>query len=62
MNLHRIEAKVHLTNLASQKTLQKFGFQQEGILRDKLKAGNNYLSVGIYALLSTDFRIKKSDN
>jgi len=34
MNLHRIEAMTATYNMASIKTLLKFGFVQEGVLRE----------------------------
>jgi hypothetical protein len=34
--LHRVEAKVRLGNQASMGVLQKLGFQEEGILRERI--------------------------
>ncbi|RDI38508.1 GNAT family N-acetyltransferase [Falsibacillus pallidus] len=55
MNLHRIEAEVDTRNAASSHLLRKFGFVDEGILRDCEKEGDNYISLLSMSLLSNEY-------
>jgi ribosomal-protein-alanine N-acetyltransferase len=58
MNLHRIEAFIGPANLASQKLVQKKGFQKEGVLREHyFKQGVTEDSI-VYSLLNTQHRSK----
>ena len=58
--LHRIEAHVALPNLASVRVLQKLGFQEEGLLRERLFENNRFHDEKAFALLKSDFRQKGS--
>lgn len=60
MNLHRIEAFVGPSNTASQKLVQKMGFQKEGLLREHyFKKGVAEDSI-VYSLLKTEYGSNKS--
>lgn len=55
MNLNRIEADIVAGNDASMRVLEKLGFQQEGILRERVYKDGEYHNVHLFALLSKDF-------
>lgn len=50
-HIHRIEALVFATNIASQKALRKNGFLQEGIRQRAVYKNGTFLNDGIWALL-----------
>jgi ribosomal-protein-alanine N-acetyltransferase len=50
--LHKIIANAYETNSASQRVLEKLGFQQEGVLRDQAYVRGEYLDVIRYGLLA----------
>lgn len=51
---HRIEAFVHVDNIASQRTLKRLGFRCEGgPLRDYWCVGGQFASVMVYALITS---------
>lgn len=49
--LHRIEAQVALPNHASAQVLRKLGFQEEGILRERLYVDHQFYDEKMFALL-----------
>lgn len=55
-NLHRVEAKVRLGNDASMRVLQKLGFQEEGILRERIFVNNQFYDVKLFSLLKSEYR------
>jgi ribosomal-protein-alanine N-acetyltransferase len=55
MGLHRVEAQVHLQNLASIKLLSKLGFVQEGCMREAGFWLGSQHDLQLYALLRRDF-------
>ncbi|QPC82308.1 GNAT family N-acetyltransferase [Phototrophicus methaneseepsis] len=54
MNLNRIEADVVKGNHASMHVLQKIGFKQEGVLRQRLRKGGKYYDLHLFGLLRCD--------
>lgn len=54
IHLHRIEAQVASPNLASARLLEKLGFQEEGCLRDRQYANNQFVDERIFALINTN--------
>lgn len=54
-NLHRIEAEVVVDNIASARTLQKLGFREEGILRERLFVNEHFYDMKIFALLRSEY-------
>lgn len=52
--IHRIEALVETGNTASENVLKRLGFTYEGCMRDCEIKNENYISLSIYSLLSTD--------
>ncbi len=55
MQLNRIEATVMLPNIASMRLLQKLGFQEEGILRERGFWKGNFHDLKMFALLKKDY-------
>ncbi|WP_158972562.1 GNAT family N-acetyltransferase [Paraglaciecola sp. L3A3] len=53
--VHRIEAYILPTNQASEKLIQKHGFQLEGTLREKSYWGETFHDMNIFALLRRDW-------
>ena len=54
MGLNRIEADIVKGNMASMRVLEKDGFKQEGVLRQRLRKGGKYYDVYQYGLLRSD--------
>jgi len=52
--LHRIEAHVVVSNLASLGVLQKLGFKKEGFLRERFYENNHFHDEWVFALLKSD--------
>ncbi|HEY7122980.1 MAG TPA: GNAT family protein [Ktedonobacterales bacterium] len=52
LHLHRIEAQVASPNLASARLLEKFGFQEEGRLRDRQYVNHQFVDESIFALIT----------
>ena len=55
MQLNRIEATVMLPNIASMKLLEKLGFQEEGILKERGFWKGNFHDLKMFALLKKDY-------
>jgi [ribosomal protein S5]-alanine N-acetyltransferase len=55
MNLHRVEALTATYNTASIKTLEKFGFTYEGLLREHYLVDGKHEDSPIYSLLRHEF-------
>ncbi len=55
MNLNRIEATIDPTNAASQKLVKKFGFTQEGILRQHYIRNGEIQDSLIFSLLREEY-------
>ncbi len=54
IHLHRIEAQVAYPNLASTRLLEKLGFQEEGRLRDRQYANNQFVDERMFGLINTN--------
>lgn len=56
-DVHRVEAMVEPSNLPSRQLLEGLGFACEsGVLRDRLKVGDAYRDMVMYALLASDWK------
>lgn len=53
-DLHRLQAFTAVENKASQRVLQKVGFQREGMLRGFFYYRGNFVDLCVFSLLSTD--------
>lgn len=56
MNLNRIEAFVSPQNIPSLKLMQKFGFQQEGHLRQHYNKNDEIQDSAVFSLLKHEYR------
>ena len=54
-NLHRVEAEVLLGNVASMRVLQKLGFQEEGVLRERVFVNDQFYDVKLFGLLKREY-------
>lgn len=54
LGLHRLYATPFVPNLASQRALEKAGFQREGLLRHHWRKDGVYLDAFIYGRIATD--------
>lgn len=55
MLLNRIEADIHPDNLASARTLERLGFQREGLLRERWFVEGEVSDTVLYGLLQRDW-------
>ncbi len=55
-DLHRIEADIDPRNAASARTLERQGFQHEGVLRERWIVGGEVCDTAFYGLLARDFK------
>jgi RimJ/RimL family protein N-acetyltransferase len=56
LQLHRLEADIDPRNLASARSLEKLGFQREGLLRERWLVGDEVCDSALYGLLASDWR------
>jgi [ribosomal protein S5]-alanine N-acetyltransferase len=55
LDLNRLEADIDPRNLASAKTLERLGFQKEGLLRERWIVSGEVSDTGFYGLLRKDW-------
>ena len=55
LDLHRIEAEIDPRNAASRKTLERLGFQHEGLLRERWVVNGETSDGAVYGLLRPDW-------
>lgn len=55
LDMNRIGALIHPNNAPSRKLITKLGFQQEGLLRDYVLAGGEYMNLIMYSLLKSEW-------
>jgi len=55
----RIQATTHVENVASQKILEKAGFQREGVIRKGLFAWGNWADLYLYSILREEWKEPK---
>ncbi len=56
LDLNRLEADIDPRNLASAKTLERLGFQQEGLLRERWIVGDEISHTAFYGLLRREWK------
>lgn len=56
LNLNRLEADIDPRNNASQKTLQRLGFQKEGYMRERWIVGDEVSDSALYGLLRREWK------
>jgi [ribosomal protein S5]-alanine N-acetyltransferase len=58
LDLNRVEADIDTRNSASERTLRRLGFQQEGTLRERWIVAGEVSDTGLYGLLRRDWRAR----
>lgn len=59
LNFNRIEIKCAVTNIKSQKIPKKFGFKEEGILRENEWLNGKFSDLILFSLLKSEWKNKK---
>ena len=54
MGLKRIEAFAHVDNVGSNRTLQKAGFMNEGMLRKRFEVKGELFDCNVYSFVKND--------
>ena len=60
MQLHRLEADIDPRNAASAKTLERLGFQKEGVLRERWIVGDEISDSALYGRLASEWLVPSS--
>lgn len=60
LGLNRLEADIDPRNLPSQRSLERLGFQQEGLLRERWIVGDEISDTALFGLLSRDWQARQS--
>jgi [ribosomal protein S5]-alanine N-acetyltransferase len=60
INLNRVVAKTSVTNIPSNKGLQKLGFKIEGQLRDFYRIDEKFVDANIMSMLKTEYNSKNN--
>lgn len=55
MNLHKVQLRIAVGNVASDRIAEKLGFQQEGILRDEVRVEGRWLDHTIWSMLEQEW-------
>ena len=55
LNINRLEAKVFINNLSSNKLFKSIGFKYEGVIHSIAKKNNQFFDVNLYYLLKGDY-------
>jgi len=56
LNLHRVEADIDPRNESSSRILERLGFQQEGLLRERWIVGDEVSDTAYYGLLRSEWQ------
>ncbi len=56
--LHRLEADIDPRNAASARSVERLGFQREGLLRERWIVANEVSDSALYGLLASDWRMR----
>lgn len=59
LNLHRLEAEVIDFNDSAKKLIEKFGFKEEGRLREAKYSSGKYYDIIRYGLLSSEYLLEE---
>jgi len=55
MGLHKVQLRIAMGNIASDRIADKLGFIQEGVLRDEVKVGSKWLDHTIWSMLEQEW-------
>ena len=59
LGLHRVEADIDPRNAASLRTVERLGFQREGLLRERWLVGDEVCDTALYGLLRADWEAQR---
>ena len=59
LGMHRITLRIAAGNRASERVAEKLGFAHEGLLRDEVKVGDEWLDHSVWGLLEHEWRAEK---
>jgi len=59
LELNRVEADIDPRNLASARSLERLGFQREGLLRERWIVGDEVSDTALYGLLQRDWHFRQ---
>ena len=59
LQLNRIEADIDPRNVASARSLERLGFQREGLLRERWIVGDTVSDTALYGLLRSDWHFRQ---
>lgn len=61
LELNRVEADIDPRNAASARTLERLGFQREGLLRERWIVDGEVSDTALYGLLEREWRARRAD-
>ena len=61
LELHKVVLRIAVGNVASEKMAQKLGFAYEGILRDEVKVGSQWLDHTSWSMLDIEWAARPRD-
>jgi len=61
LGMHKIQLRIAVGNVASERVAEKLGFVREGILRDEVRVGNRWLDHSSWSLLESEWRTTYAD-
>lgn len=59
LGMHRITLRIAVGNRASERVAEKLGFSQEGLLRDEVRVGDEWMDHTIWGLLEHEWRAQR---
>lgn len=59
LNMHRVVLRIAIGNRASERIAEKLGFQVEGVLREEIKVGSEWLDHTVYSLLEGEYERRR---
>lgn len=59
LGMHRITLRIAVGNLASERVAEKLGFAHEGLLRDEVRVGNDWMDHTVWGLLEHEWRSQR---
>lgn len=59
LGMHRITLRIAVGNAASERVAEKLGFAHEGLLRDEVRVGNDWMDHTVWGLLEHEWRTQR---
>ncbi len=58
LGMHRITLRIAVGNIASERIAEKLGFTREGVLREVIKVGDQWMDHTLFSLLDSEYRAR----